>query len=566
MSEHRHHSASMPTKHVPFTFLVLPQELTITVLQNLDLLTLLACRQTCRALKGCVDESSALQYHIALERTGTRDNPASGHPTHERLHKLTDYTNAWTQLRWTEHTVLPSNEPSDPKFHAWALRDGIWAQVFDRKIVFNQLPSRLRGIVASRWEIAFSFHVEDFVFDASQDLLVVVERDLPHIGPPYKHTLHIRSLTTGENHPLSVSPRLPILPFGGKISGSDSEESDLAGNDEEPADGALEIEYAIKISGEYCGILFSSGGQPDRASLSILDWKSAAMIWEMSSATIRAFAFLDGERCLVAVLSNWKVPVQPSLDIWLFSNSYEGRVCSSFRFPSLTQGEDLDVDFYMYIGNPTNPTCPSNRNAPFALDSADQLQLLSVLYIMSSEDDFDLDFAVIIRLSSLLPRIDADIAEQCPQTHDYDWADWAEDAVRVTNISTTLDHGFVCGMRFVNPAPIAAPSRRDGEHSMANFVAVNDFHPYRLRDNPFQNALRPDEDLMEDVYPLSDYVEDFRYGAGNQLPLSVTLAELPAGLQNGMRSDLLFFLSDDNIVVMESGRSDRNPKIHLLTF
>ncbi|KAI0047065.1 hypothetical protein FA95DRAFT_1289392 [Auriscalpium vulgare] len=501
---------------------------------------------------------------MALEWMGMCDNPSSGHSTPDRLQMLAEYKDAWTQLRWTGPTELLSHEESDPMFHAWALRDGIWAQVFDRKIVFNQLPSRLRKIVANRWEIVFPFHVEGFMFDASQDLLVVLERDLPHIGTHYDHTLHIRSLSTGENHPLSVSPRLPILPFGGETSGSDSpEESNSAGSDEEPADGALEIVYSIKIRGDYCGILSSSVGQPDSACLSILDWKSAARIWERSSATIRAFAFLDGERCLVAVLSSSKVPaqpVQPSLDIWQLSNNFEGRVCSSFQLPSLTQGEDLDVDFYMNIGNPTNPTCPSNRtDAPFSLDSADHLQLLSVFFTMSFDDDSS-HFALNIRLSSLLPRVDADIAEESPQTHHYGWADWAEDAVRVTNISTTLEHGLVCGMRFVNPAPIAAPSRRNGEHSMSNFVAVNDFHPYRLRDNRFQNAQLPGEDLMEDEGPWSRFVEDSLPGAGNQLPISGTLVELPADLQN-VES---VFLSDDNIVIMES--SDKNPKFHILTF
>ncbi|KAI0047052.1 hypothetical protein FA95DRAFT_1606411 [Auriscalpium vulgare] len=508
--------------------LLLPPELRVNVLQHLDLFALLACRQTCRFLKNLVDDTPVLQYLIALARTGMCDNPLSSHTTHERIQKLTEYNDAWTNLRWTEHTTLPWPQASDPLYHSWALHDGIWAQAFASKIVFHQLPSRLRGIVSSRWEIKFPFYVEDFTFDASHDVLVVLESNLQHAQPPFKYTLHFRSLYTGEDHPSSKIPRLPIMPF------------DIV--DTEPP----ELDYIVRIDRDRCGVLFRPG-QPHSAYLTVLDWKTGVILWEKSS-NARAFAFI-GTHCLAILTSS---AASTDMNVWLISDDVH--FVSSFELPLFRQHENIHFDFHMNTGDPTPSSCSSNCAAPFSVDGADKL--LTILYFV--EDNSHPDFALYIRLSALLSRVEADIAEHSKKAAvtAYNWNDWAPDIVRLMSISKAFDHGLACGMRVINPKPFLADDD-DGGFDMT----VNDFHPYRLRNGPFGTLVSGDEELVDErdlAYPY-----DFRYC--KQLPLNSLSTMLPDVLRTA--DALLFLLSDDNILIMEWELTlTSNPKIHLLTF
>ncbi|KAI0047066.1 hypothetical protein FA95DRAFT_1572778 [Auriscalpium vulgare] len=522
MSDHQDIPAptTASTVDVHSRLLSLPVELSTKVLQNLDLLALLACRLTCRTLKTLVDSSPSLQYQVALSRVGMRDNPYSAHTTNERIKSLAEYTDAWKHLRWTEHTVLTSESEA---IRVWAVYDSIAAFVSNGRIVFHQLPSRLREIAAKRWEVVFPFRVEDFGFEPLQDVLIVLERDLQHVG----HTLHVRSLSTGDDHPLSRKPWLPMLPFDG-----------LPGNNDEPA---LELKYSLRFgSGDYY-------------------WKSGVTIWTNSSPSVRDFTFLSGERCLVGVLSGWKLPIRPQLDVWLLCKNEEAYVCSSFQFPPLSRAEDLVLDFSICRSTPCDPLSPSNRTAPFALDHEAQFQLLSVVYIMKSGGNIVMAFPLFIRLSALLKFVEMDVAQQPvasryarllawlsskvyprqEQPHEHGWAYWAKDVVRVS----TIGFGSLCGSRSAQYMTVSAPSLRDGGGSMAEFVAVDDFHPYRLsrvRHNPFMTfvrrvircILRRDQHVDPNI---SDYVKHLIRSVGDQLPLDVTLAELPPALQNTSR-------------------------------
>jgi hypothetical protein len=43
-----------------------------------------------------------------------------------------------------------------------------------RSLIVHRLPSKLRGLEARRWTLAFDFTIAHFALDASQDLLAIV--------------------------------------------------------------------------------------------------------------------------------------------------------------------------------------------------------------------------------------------------------------------------------------------------------------------------------------------------------------------------------------------------------
>ncbi|KAI0047064.1 hypothetical protein FA95DRAFT_1289354 [Auriscalpium vulgare] len=509
---------------VPSRELSLPVELSTRVLQNLDLLTLLACRLTCHPLKNLADSTLSLQYKTALRNAGMGDNPSSTHPTHVRLQKLAKYTDAWKELRWTEHTVLTSKSGAKP-LRLWEIHDCIVAYVIDCSLVFHQLPSRLRGVAARDWEIFLPFRVEDFKFDVLHDVLMVLQRDLSN------YSLHVMSLSTGGVHPLSKEPRIS---FDGLPA---------------PSGNNAQLDYSLKIGGDYCGILFRTRGEgPYTAKLLVLDWKTGDTIWAESSESARAFVFLSGERCLLLVLSGagGKLPTQPHLDVWFLRKNEQAYMCSSFLFPPLA--EDLVVDFLIHENKPCGPSSPLNRNAPFAVNDADQLRLLGVTYSVGN-----VDINLFIRLSALIQLVERNV-QSIPPHKPYDWATWVTDVVRIAHFEQ------LCGTRSAVQQTTVTVLRG----SIVKSVNVHVFHPYPDQ-NPFS-------------IKTSEYIEHLIQSAGGELSVDTLSAELPLELQNS-RLTLECFLSEDNIVLLEFDEHEQDEgdtalsqaqattvQIHLLTF
>ena len=121
--------------------------------------------------KSLIDETTTLQYRIALFASGMVDGPPGELTTSERLELLRKYEASWKNIEWNEdNTVTFSVGP------AQKIYGNVWAHSKGRDAIdFIQLPSRLRGIPMRQWTAKFGFDIQDFGMDPSQDLLVTVE-------------------------------------------------------------------------------------------------------------------------------------------------------------------------------------------------------------------------------------------------------------------------------------------------------------------------------------------------------------------------------------------------------
>ncbi|KAI9445330.1 hypothetical protein H4582DRAFT_910180 [Lactarius indigo] len=172
----------------------LPTELTLRILSFFDPAELVLFRRVNSFFKSLVDETTTLQYRIALFASGMEDGPPGDLHAYERLELLRKYEASWKNLEWNEHTTIPL--PVGP---LWELYGNVWAHSRGSDAIeFIQIPSRLRGIPMRQWTLRFDYDLRDFGMDPSQDLLVIIEnfRRSPNIC-----RIQLRTLSTGEKHP-----------------------------------------------------------------------------------------------------------------------------------------------------------------------------------------------------------------------------------------------------------------------------------------------------------------------------------------------------------------------------
>jgi hypothetical protein len=124
-----------------------------------------------------IDETTPIQYRIALFASGMEDGPPGDLTTSERLDLLRRYEASWKNIEWNEHKTIPL--PLGGWRGVWesygnvlACKSGTQGESID----FIQLPSRLCGIPMRQWLLTFNFIVQEFGVDSSQDLLVTTER------------------------------------------------------------------------------------------------------------------------------------------------------------------------------------------------------------------------------------------------------------------------------------------------------------------------------------------------------------------------------------------------------
>ncbi|KAN0136222.1 hypothetical protein V8E53_006082 [Lactarius tabidus] len=249
----------------------LPIELTLRILTFFHPTELVNIRRVNRFFKSLIDETTTIQYRITLFASGMEDGPPGDLTTSERLDLLRRYEVSWKNTEWNEYKII-----------TWPLRGwfGVWesyGNVLARnsgiqgRIDFVQLPSRLCGIPMRQWTLSFDFVVREFGLDASQDLLVAT-KDVENVPTGGGTSLiHLRSLSTGENHALAENAVLEYT------------QTDLAHSP-----------LSVQLSGEYVGILFTVQGENET------EWTKEVVVWSwrtgvrklVLSANLRSFTFL----------------------------------------------------------------------------------------------------------------------------------------------------------------------------------------------------------------------------------------------------------------------------------
>ncbi|KAF8168585.1 hypothetical protein BJ912DRAFT_1001539 [Pholiota molesta] len=169
-----------------------PNEIVIQTLENLDFKCLLMCMQVSTNFRDLIGGTASLQYIIELAVSGQQDGWRDPMATSEdRLNRL------------REHREIPMNDGG-----LWALSGGVLSYE-------NQKGEE------KTWTLGpdFGCTIEDFSMDPYQDLLVLVEP--PQInggGTGLQYIVHLRSLTTGEAHPLAKDDTLSLPLYKGRIN------------------------------------------------------------------------------------------------------------------------------------------------------------------------------------------------------------------------------------------------------------------------------------------------------------------------------------------------------------
>ncbi|KAI0695131.1 hypothetical protein BC835DRAFT_1273744 [Cytidiella melzeri] len=266
--------------------LQLPTELVMKIIGLLDWRSLLACSEVCVVLRDAITSSRECQYAIELPIAGMEDGPPSNMVLTERLQRLRDHQAAWRSLQWRTDKTIDMLDGG-----VWELYGGVLAHARGRDtLVFNQLPSAIRGIPEHSWEVTPSniTSIRDFAMEPACDLLVLIE-DSTEAGTFH---VHLRSMQTGQPHQEATKPAvLSHTPEGEQFS------------------------FAIQISGDHIGILFICSDEHESQIL-IWDWRTGICEMALKGQTIGSFGFLDHEHILVGIVQH-----QPLLQVMNFKTA-----------------------------------------------------------------------------------------------------------------------------------------------------------------------------------------------------------------------------------------------------
>ncbi|KAK1224391.1 hypothetical protein PQX77_012687 [Marasmius sp. AFHP31] len=153
----------------------LPTEIICFILEQLDPITLTHCTEVCRQLNAVVKDSHLYQYNRQLALANLEDDRSNySNGTLARLHMLEQHQRAWNAFTWSSsrtYNLLST--------HAWELAGGVLGLCDTGNVLkFNRPPSVYRGIEQEEWHFKLDEleRIEDFTFDPSQNILVVLTR------------------------------------------------------------------------------------------------------------------------------------------------------------------------------------------------------------------------------------------------------------------------------------------------------------------------------------------------------------------------------------------------------
>ncbi|KAG8804098.1 hypothetical protein FRC17_006040, partial [Serendipita sp. 399] len=275
----------------------LPTEVLIHIFSNLDWKSILRVQSVCKKIHELCS-STSLQYGLLLGIAGYED--VSNHlvSISQRLDLLKKVESSFSYANFGHKERFSLGEES---ISSYDLQGGFFVQgenggghwIGTNSTDIYQLPSSFNntGNFGS-WKLpTFERPIRDLTLDPTQDLLVLIEEDLSQ--GHQRISLHFKSLTTGEPHPLSSGSYLAHQTEPGMSVG---------------------LEFIIAVMGSFVGLLFSS------QIYTICNWKTGKTHMKLSTThddEIDGFFFLDYGR--VGLVRGQRSPAE--IDIYKFSTS-----------------------------------------------------------------------------------------------------------------------------------------------------------------------------------------------------------------------------------------------------
>ncbi|THH13361.1 hypothetical protein EW146_g6840 [Bondarzewia mesenterica] len=517
-------------------FDMLPTELILKILENLDYQSILACQRVNRGLKELVDGSASLQYAVGLAAARSHDGPASHHSTAERLQTLREHQIAWRKLEWKEHAIFPMAVGN-----VWELYGGVFVQSnnHSKTLYFKQLPSVLRGIDMRDWDLTFEFRIRDFGIDPAQDLLIVIQES--YQSGINVCNIHLRSISSGAAH--SAAPKSSLLQHSLHAIQED-------------------WSYSIIIDGDHLGILFINNEEADNEFV-VWNWKSGDIILRLSRDNLNSFAFLDERFVMVAMLFG---PIAPNPVLVIYDMSVPcateldvetARFHCAFELPDIRTGVPL---FGLDIRSDPSPnwTPSPDLHVPFHTEHRERLFVISLLGIVSRIQQGALDIFVTSRFfldraymiledqGKLTPYDDAGEEGEEEQYNVFTWDDWGacHTRVMIRESNWTAWVCYVFGMKYISPAVVT----RDG----VSKIQIFDFGSSRVRRAVQDGSLEEEWDLVSESSLVS--YRWLQYGSiSTNLPYLVKEIPLPPQIQDTPSFALM--ISEDTLIALEKVRS-----------
>ncbi|KAI0307691.1 hypothetical protein B0F90DRAFT_1676259 [Multifurca ochricompacta] len=496
----------------------IPVELTLQILDLLDPQTLINCSTINRLFKSLIDETTTLQYRIALFASGMVDGPPGHLSASQRLSLLRDYEASWKDIIWNEHKSIPV-----PDGNLWELYGNVWARSRgEDAIVFVQLPSRLRGIPMRQWTLKFNFALRDFGMDPSQDLLVTIE-SLTNVPELCRIQLH--KLKTGEKHPLARNTG--ILEYTRLVS-------DIT---------RTHWSFSIRISGDYVGILFIDhveGGN----ELVVWNWKTGARSLEVGSIGILSFVFLGECFVLGSALTSRRLESERPVLLLYSLNQEPWPTCNMnhagahlLRFLCETLPPDQGNLGILLTSDPSPRWSPDpGLQVPFRTVGDERIIGLNLQWGVAQNETF------LISANDLLSHVD-DIS--MGGGRDIEWESWGPGCIEhvPSHGRWTVWTCFMFGMRYILP----------------RVALLNGREVIIIHDLCMRRCMRASEEEREESNTLHHAM-----GWKGPYPRSIVkCVPLPPGIRDPLRVNLM--ISEDGIVVLESDFVPGDQLVHLLT-
>ncbi|KZT29319.1 hypothetical protein NEOLEDRAFT_1128037 [Neolentinus lepideus HHB14362 ss-1] len=506
----------------------LPPELIIRVLAELDLGSLTACKRVCHFFHNLIEDSTELQYKIELCVAGMDDGSSKTLSVASRLERLRAHQQAWAELKWAEEIWVPIALSG-----TWELYGGVWAaRAWDTKeLAFMQYPSLFRDIPMKQWVIDdMGFAIRDFSLDISQDLLVLVELPTPDSRgdfPPCR--IHLRTLSTGEPHPLARSPLLLHKPY--------------------LFDSAWT--YSIIIMDRHLGIMFRcpEGEQGPEHELVIWNWQSSSVKMTRPGIEMESFAFLTSKLVVITLFTFRQErpglmclkPVLCITDFTKYSTTYRcaaGSHACQLGLPELTPGV---FPSNMKIRADPAPSFSPNQDVPFHIGSANRV---FVVTFTAASRRVHAPVTMFIPLQTML-NFYAQGRREVP------WEEWGREGTRILGALRTSPHWlcYIYGPKFVH-------------RSVPEEIEVYDFNILALR------RMQAASDVPENVKIITEpstfeHSAVFNEEITTSAPYMVTTARLPERLAEDPFCTPM--LTEDNLFFI-TRREDSLRRCCLLTF
>ncbi|CAE6353608.1 unnamed protein product [Rhizoctonia solani] len=311
---------------------LLPTESVVHILLLLPPADIRTCKAVCRQLLAAIRESPELQYLLELDVLGYSPplNPLDSLSFGDKIRVLQE--RRLVRINETQDTAMRAVKfekvgslSANIRYYGGVLAVGKPSIDVTRQLQVYQLTSSNKRTAYSSIVLHdLGVEAHDFIFDPDLDLLVLLERvnTLADDNADLEMRLHLRSLSTGQTHPLASTP---VLMNTFKFTTTYGE-------------------AGFQISGKHISILCYTNSRLDNSSPKIYVWNW--ITGELVASTEvpgMGFAFISEDIFVVpASRYKWNGPdTIGSLLVYTITDTHPGgraRHIASLRLPATTTG------------------------------------------------------------------------------------------------------------------------------------------------------------------------------------------------------------------------------------